>query len=105
MFSLKQLLDGLIEDILELPAMWVRTHLLLLSARSRAPFLLARAAKHGSRRYLTLRTAAFLDFLLLYALTQGINAPTGKFSDSFLTTILQPDKLNITDPTFLKLLI
>jgi hypothetical protein len=105
MFSLKQLLDGLIEDILELPAMWVRTHLLLLSARSRAPFLISRAAKHGSRRYLTLRTAAFLDFLLLYALTQGINAPTGKFSDSFLTTILQPDKLNITDPTFLKLLI
>ena len=105
MFSLKELLDGLVEDILDLPAMWLRTHLLLLSAGARAPFLIARAVRHGTRRFLTLRTAAFLDFLLIYALVQGINAPAGTFSDSVLTTILQPDKLNISDPTFLKLLI
>jgi hypothetical protein len=105
MFSLKELLDGLVEDILELPAMWVRTHFLVLSDGARAPFLISRAAKRDKGRFLTLRTAAFLDFLVLYALVQGINAPVGKFSDSFLGTILQPDKLNITDPTFLKLLI
>ena len=105
MFSLKQLLDGLVEDILELPAMWVRTHLLILSGGPRAPFIVARAAKRGSRRYLTLRTAAFLDFLLLYALVQGVNAPTGKFSDSFLTTILQPEKLNLSDAVFLHTLV
>jgi hypothetical protein len=105
MFSLKELLDGLIEDILELPAMWVRTHLLLLTAPVRAPFLIARAAKHDKGRFLTLRTAASLDFLLLYALVQAINAPVGKFSDSFLATILQPDKLNPSDPQLLRLLI
>lgn len=105
MFSLKQLLDGFVEDVLELPATWVRTHLLVLSGGPRAPFVISRASKRGGRAYLTLRTAAFLDFLLLYALAQGVNAPSGKFSDSFLAVILQPDKLNLSDTTFLKLLV
>ena len=106
MFSLKQLLDGLIEDLLELPVMWIRTHFLILTGGPRAPFIVARAARRpGSKNYLKLRTAAFLDVLLLYALVQGVNAPSDKFRDIFLTTILQPEKLNLSDTAFLKVLV
>ena len=105
MFSLKQLLDGLIEDLLELPVMWIRTHFLVLTGGPSAPFVISRLASRGGRRYLKLRTAAFLDVLLLYALVQGVNAPADKFRDIFLTTILQPEKLNLGDTAFLKILV
>src|SRR5437588_12466973 len=73
MFKLKELLDGVIEDILELPATWVRTHYYVLRHGPRAPFVIAHRIARGDKRYLRLRTAAFLDALIIYALSQATN--------------------------------
>jgi hypothetical protein len=104
MFKLKELLDGVIEDVLEFPAMWVRTHVHALCCGRRAPFIIARNASRD-KRYLTLRTAAFLDLLIIYAVSQASNAAKGAFSNNFLAVMLAPQNIDLKDSAFVSLLV
>jgi hypothetical protein len=80
MFNLKELLDGLVELMLDLPLMFVRTHTLILSNGPRGPALLARALLHEHPRYLRPKTIAFREIVILFILAQGVNeGPQGAF--------------------------
>jgi hypothetical protein len=92
MFNLKEVLDGLIEDVLELPAMWFRTHLTALACDRRGAIVMARRIRRGDKRYLRFRTAAFCDMLILYAIVNAINSQ-GPVVNSVLATLLHPQDI------------
>jgi hypothetical protein len=102
MFKLKDLLDGIVDDLIELPIMWVRTH---ISFFTRGPLATFRLADGGNdtNRLLKIGTAAFCDLLLIYALMQASNAQEA-FSHSLFTTILQPEKISLGEGAFISLI-
>lgn len=68
MLKFKDILEGLFEGLLELPAAWARTHWALLYYGARAPMLIDRRARREGSGYLGLATAAFIDTLVLAAI-------------------------------------
>jgi len=104
MFKFKEILDGIIDDILELPAMWVRTHVHALTYGRRAPFVIEHRLAHDNKRYLKLRTAAFVDILIVYAFSKATGTSEA-FSNNFLIVLLQPQNINLSDSVFLSLAI
>jgi hypothetical protein len=109
MLSIKEIFDGLIETILDIPIMFFRTHALVISRGPLGPFLLARRIRQKYPKYLRLRTIAFIEVLILYALSRVLLATNGQGGASlFANTLFKQLPLladvHFDDPQFVSIL-
>jgi hypothetical protein len=104
MWSLKAIVDSAIEDLLEFPVIVIRTHVCVLAHGPRGAFVLEHRLTREPRRYLRLRTIAFIDLLFIYAIVQAINGHTDSFQQNLIVALFQLSHLDPTTKEFLSFL-
>jgi hypothetical protein len=109
MFKIKEIIDGLIETMLDLPIMFLRSHALILFRGPLGLSLLARRISHSDARYLRPRTIAFLEIVILYVFSRAMDTNVGTqgiapFANSMFVEFFKLSDAHLYDRQFVSLL-
>lgn len=87
MAKIKDLLEGLLEEFLDLPAAWARTHVLLLKRGVLGAIEVERRSRAKDGLYLGLRTLAFFDVILAVAIWRAALFGKGETISDWLLNV------------------